>query len=366
MHPFWNFIVQFVPGWVAPNLLTLSGWLLVVSDFVLLSYYDYHYYASFNDKGIEHPPIPQWVWLYCAITHFTAYTLDGIDGKQARKTKSSTPLGELFDHGLDSWSIILLPMCLFSGFGIGAPWGSNAQAAYFSCISLLGSFYISHWEKYVTEVLYLPWFYDFCQCACCLAYLVTFFLGVKMWHFAVFGIPFIDIMRWLLVASVFCGLPTTFKNIYKHYGDASRKNKLGWMEAMAPGIPFFTMTVLYYIWCVYSPNDIANVHVRIFFLSIGIVFSNITCRLIISQMSSTKCDRFNFLFLPLLAAMGISFLYPPLEGTALWVYFIIAFLVHLHFGVSVVNELCDHFNIYCFSLKKPALKASGHSLNHTS
>ena len=60
---------------------------------------------------------------------------------------------------------------------------------------------------------------------------------------------------------------------------SSRKNKLGWMEAMAPGIPFFTMTVLYYIWCVCSPNDIANVHVRIFFLSIGIVFSNITVSL---------------------------------------------------------------------------------------
>ena len=26
--------------------------------------------------------------------------LDGIDGKQARRTNSSTPLGELFDHGL--------------------------------------------------------------------------------------------------------------------------------------------------------------------------------------------------------------------------------------------------------------------------
>ena len=84
---------QLVPQWVAPNLITFTGWLMVISDFVLLSYYDYDYYASFNDKGIQHPPIPRWVWLYCAITHFTAYTLDGIDGKQARRTKSSTPLG---------------------------------------------------------------------------------------------------------------------------------------------------------------------------------------------------------------------------------------------------------------------------------
>ena len=44
--------------------------------------------------GIVVPPIPRAVWLYVAISHFLAYVLDGIDGKQARRTKSSTPVGE--------------------------------------------------------------------------------------------------------------------------------------------------------------------------------------------------------------------------------------------------------------------------------
>ncbi|CAF4381810.1 unnamed protein product, partial [Rotaria magnacalcarata] len=30
--------------------------------------------------------------------------VDGMDGKQARRTKSSSALGELFDHGVDSWA----------------------------------------------------------------------------------------------------------------------------------------------------------------------------------------------------------------------------------------------------------------------
>lgn len=30
--------------------------------------------------------------------------MDAIDGKQARRTNSSSPLGELFDHGCDSLS----------------------------------------------------------------------------------------------------------------------------------------------------------------------------------------------------------------------------------------------------------------------
>ena len=35
-------------------------------------------------------------------------TLDAIDGKQARRTKTSSPLGELFDHGCDSISTIFV------------------------------------------------------------------------------------------------------------------------------------------------------------------------------------------------------------------------------------------------------------------
>ena len=33
----------------------------------------------------------------------------------------------------------------------------------FSSPAILLSFYFSHWEKYITGTLYLPWFYDFSQ-----------------------------------------------------------------------------------------------------------------------------------------------------------------------------------------------------------
>lgn len=47
---------------------------------------------------------PQWSFLLCATGLFVYQSLDAIDGKQARRTDSSTPLGELFDHGCDSIS----------------------------------------------------------------------------------------------------------------------------------------------------------------------------------------------------------------------------------------------------------------------
>ena len=39
-------------------------------------------------------------------------------------------VGELFDHGLDSWAAILLPLSIYSGLGIGKPWGTNAVEGY--------------------------------------------------------------------------------------------------------------------------------------------------------------------------------------------------------------------------------------------
>ena len=41
---------------------------------------------------------------FTALGLFLYQSLDAIDGKQARRTNSSSPLGELFDHGCDSVS----------------------------------------------------------------------------------------------------------------------------------------------------------------------------------------------------------------------------------------------------------------------
>lgn len=54
------------------------------------------------------PQAPLWAYLLCAVGLFVYQSLDAIDGKQARRTNSSSPLGELFDHGCDSLSTGML------------------------------------------------------------------------------------------------------------------------------------------------------------------------------------------------------------------------------------------------------------------
>ena len=48
--------------------------------------------------------LPGWTLVTAAVGLFVYQALDAIDGKQARRTGSATPLGELFDHGCDSLS----------------------------------------------------------------------------------------------------------------------------------------------------------------------------------------------------------------------------------------------------------------------
>lgn len=73
MLPFF-FFFQLVPTWIAPNVLTFTGFLLTLLNALLLAFYDYRFCAS-SDSFPDLPPIPQWVWIVCAINHFLAHTL---------------------------------------------------------------------------------------------------------------------------------------------------------------------------------------------------------------------------------------------------------------------------------------------------
>ena len=64
------------------------------------------------DAGVA----PSWVYFLSGLAVLLYLHLDCLDGKQARRTKSSSPLGQLFDHGADSVAhlhrhIIGFPAC---------------------------------------------------------------------------------------------------------------------------------------------------------------------------------------------------------------------------------------------------------------
>ena len=73
--------------------------------------------------------------------------MDAIDGMQARKTKSSSPLGQLFDHGCDCMITTVFSIMMINGLGIGADWRLIAFVA-----SVQVTFFLSQWEEKYTGV----------------------------------------------------------------------------------------------------------------------------------------------------------------------------------------------------------------------
>lgn len=95
MQKFWNwFVATCIPLWWAPNAMTLVGLAFNIITCSLLVYY--------SPDGKQE--IPSYALVMAAIGLFIYQTLDACDGKQARRTGNSSPLGELFDHGCDAVS----------------------------------------------------------------------------------------------------------------------------------------------------------------------------------------------------------------------------------------------------------------------
>ncbi|XP_055638262.1 ethanolaminephosphotransferase 1 isoform X2 [Toxorhynchites rutilus septentrionalis] len=364
MHPFWNWLVQYFPRWIAPNVLTFSGFLLTVVNFFLIAYYDYGFTAASKSPN----PIPDWVWIIAAINLFVAYTLDGIDGKQARRTGTSGPLGELFDHGLDSYSTLLIPAYMFSLFGMN---DLPPIRMHFVMLNAYLNFHLSHVEKYITGVMFLPWGYDFVMTGVSLTLAATGILGPGIWQQTIFGVkPCLIFEITLYVSGMVTSHPIIAYNIYKSYRDKTGKMR-PFSEAFRPMVPLLSLFIITSIWALFSRNSIVSIEPRIFIILSGTIFSNINCRLIVAQMSDTRADVWNTFF-NLLAAGTIVCVFPyPLLGLPeLWVEYersilqaltFVVTIAHLHYGQGVVREMCNHFRIKCFKIKEASPALNGHN-----
>ncbi|XP_030069971.1 ethanolaminephosphotransferase 1 [Microcaecilia unicolor] len=352
MQHLWNRIVKIVPLWIAPNVLTFSGFLMILLNYFILCLYDWNYTAS----GPDHEHIPTWVWLFAAFTTFCAYALDSIDGKHARRTQSSSPLGELFDHGLDSWAASIFTFSLFSVFGcVPGQTGIPAPRMYsVSCVILL-VFMLSHWEKYNTGILFLPWGYDISQVTLTIIYFLTAAFGVEAWHQPfLFGYYFVDILITLLLGcSIFLSLPQTLRNIFRAYLRKTLKTE-SLYEGLLPLVSPCLLFVLLSVWKALSPCDILTRQPRLFLWIVGVAFSNVTCRVIISQMTSTRSEAFHWLLVPLtmVVCVAVTGLLGRVEEFALGAFAAFVTAAHVHYGISVGRQLSEHFNICIFSLKK--------------
>ncbi|NWH78009.1 CHPT1 Cholinephosphotransferase, partial [Piaya cayana] len=139
LQPYWCWLVRRVPPRLAPNAITLAGLLLNCLAALPL--------VAACPSATEQAP--SWACILGALGLFIYQSLDAIDGKQARRTNSTSPLGELFDHGCDSIStvFVVLVSCIAIRLGTNPDW------LFFCCFVGLFMFYSAHWQTYVSGTL---------------------------------------------------------------------------------------------------------------------------------------------------------------------------------------------------------------------
>ena len=151
LSPFASFLVNnCTPSSIAPNTITLFG-----LCWMILSYACVWFYApAVSTTTDANDSIPNWVFCYHACALLVYQTLDNMDGKQARRTGSSSPLGLLFDHGCDAINSI------FGSAGWILGLGFTLEHDYYRCLAIIlgpfAMFYVATWEEYYTGELTLP------------------------------------------------------------------------------------------------------------------------------------------------------------------------------------------------------------------
>lgn len=142
LSPIADYFVKFLPLTIAPNQVTLAGlYVSIVSTVITLL--SNPQLLPTSDSNI--------ISFITGISILIYQTLDNMDGKQARRTNSSSPLGLLFDHGCDAINAGLVSISMASVYGTG--WTIKIFLGFF--VAFL-PFYFQTWEEYYVGKMVLP------------------------------------------------------------------------------------------------------------------------------------------------------------------------------------------------------------------
>ena len=88
--------------------------------------------------------------MFCAVGIIMYQTLDGCDGKQARRIGFSNALGEFFDHGCDAIATFLYATAAACTPGLA----EHPLLMLSLVVMVIFLCFIYHWQTYVCGILY--------------------------------------------------------------------------------------------------------------------------------------------------------------------------------------------------------------------
>uniref|UniRef100_A0A8C9GVJ0 Cholinephosphotransferase 1 n=1 Tax=Piliocolobus tephrosceles TaxID=591936 RepID=A0A8C9GVJ0_9PRIM len=273
---YWTWLLQWIPLWMAPNSITLLGLAVnVVTTLVLISYC-----PTATEEA------PYWTYLLCALGLFIYQSLDAIDGKQARRTNSCSPLGELFDHGCDSLSTVFMAV----GASIAARLGTHPDWLFFCSFIGMFVFYCAHWQTYVSGVLRFGKVdVTEIQIALVIVFVLSAFGGATMWDYT---IPILEIKLKILPVLGFLGgvifSCSNYFHVILHGGVGKNGSTIAGTSVLSPGLHIGLIIILAIMIYKKSATDVFEKHPCLYTLMFGCVFAKVSQKLVIAHMTKSE------------------------------------------------------------------------------
>ncbi|OBA26152.1 Choline/ethanolaminephosphotransferase [Hanseniaspora valbyensis NRRL Y-1626] len=354
LKPFWNKFVNVYPEWLAPNVITLSGFAFVLINLITCV-------IVAPDFQTEHP---SWCYYSYAIGLFLYQTFDACDGLQARRTGQSGPLGELFDHCIDSLNTTVsmlvftsVTMLGFSGYTV------------FMQFALLMNFYLSTWEEYHTHKLFLSEFSGPVEGILIIiaSFILTGIVGPEaFWRMEIYKVTDSFTIESFHLVFAFCGLALIFnviyaqKNVaiyYKNNSSSKHECDRKIRDSNIQLLPFFAFFATIFL---VSFLDSKFINLT-FIFSNGLIFAFVVGRIIVAHLTMQKFPLYNLpMILPLTSYIAATFSTYALgfdsDKAVTYASLIqlgLSLGIHGSFLSDIIYEFSQYLDIWVLRIKHP-------------
>jgi len=291
-------------------------------------------------------PLPDWVYLVNAFCVFYYQTMDAWDGKQARRLVLSSALGELFDHGCDAISTVLITMTMSCVLRIGC-----GYLFFININFMLIAFYIVQWELYFTNNLVL-WYVNVTE-----GQLLAITLNLISFMNPDYFIQETTLMGYNLTYGQLVILPcaaiaistcfTAFIKVFSLNFSNSAKLK----EAVISLYPCFITSIFFSIWAYNSPN-LFYPNCYVFCVAMGFVFGGLVGRILLARVTKMTYSLWYYIQVPMFIGAINSFLPKKIIDEEMLVIFYCCFVVvaYIHFALCIIQDFTAYNGIPCFGV----------------
>ena len=326
VSPLSAYIVNYLPKTLAPNVITLFAFFLVVLSHILV--------VGMDGGG--------WRYVVSGCIYFCYLVLDSMDGKQARRIGASSPVGLLLDHGCDALVTVMMTLNL----QVVLAFNAEVQLSWI-CLTFavpIVTFFFATWEELFVGTLDLP--------------IVgvneaTFFMIAVHFYQAVhpgFMTENSGIFDLPLNQLVTCGfLVLAIIVIGNGIANVARLNKeRSIWNALSTTIPFLLTIVIGLGWTLISADHISKTRLSLHSVLwlVGICFSKLVTHMQIAHISKDKFAPWRkTLFVPIVLFTGNHFLHAVDDSLCLALSLSVAFISWAHLVFCTFSQMLRILNL---------------------